>query len=311
MFVMWTLVGLSLVASYKAELAATASGGRNLMIAFREEVASILRGVEGEMDEIAEKMRHQQNKFDLYAWGLENMLVSPGMAQATIIQPDGQLGKTTVDPHPPAIDLSDRAHFKIHLDGKFHGLYIGKPLITRISGLHTLPISRRVEDDDGTFLGVIVVLVTPSALTRLHKSIDLGPNGLMTLAGLDNILLARFSADSPDGTTRVGAFTGGGQRPAVFEENAQGSFTRASVVDGITRLFTYSRIGSYPLVVTVGLELDRELAGWRSYAATIVAMMLGATLLMIWSCGQSDPADFPRRARRSRNEAGDHPFGRA
>jgi hypothetical protein len=93
MFVMWTLVGLSLVASYKAELAATASGGRNLMIAFREEVASILRGVEGEMDEIAEKMRHQQNKFDLYAWAWRTCWFLPGWRRPRSSSPMDSSGR--------------------------------------------------------------------------------------------------------------------------------------------------------------------------------------------------------------------------
>jgi diguanylate cyclase (GGDEF)-like protein len=277
---MWVLVGLSLVTSRQAALDAANSEGRNLMIAFREEIALILRGLEGEMNLIAEGMRGERGNFDLYAWGQRHILVSPGIAHASITDPDGMSRSITIEAHPRAVYRGDREHFRVHLDGKFHGLYIGQAEIGRISNLPILPISRRVDAEDGTFLGVVVVLITPNALTTLHKSIDLGPNGLMTLAGLDNILLARFSTESPDGTKRIGVFTGGGQRPADFAENAEGSFTRASVLDGITRIFTYGRVGSYPLVVTVGLELDRELAAWRSYAATIVAMALGATLLM-------------------------------
>jgi diguanylate cyclase (GGDEF)-like protein len=60
---------------------------------------------------------------------------------------------------------------------------------------------------------------------------------------------------------------------------------RASPLDGITRVLAYGRVASYPLIVTVGLELDRELAAWRSYAAMIVAMTLGGTLLLIGLAG--------------------------
>jgi diguanylate cyclase (GGDEF)-like protein len=52
------------------------------------------------------------------------------------------------------------------------------------------------------------------------------------------------------------------------------------VVDGVHRLYTYGRVGSYPLVVTVGLELDEALAGWRSLVTMLVAMAFGATLLL-------------------------------
>ena len=102
---MWAVVGFSLVTSRQAALDDASSQGRNLMIAFREEVAFILRGVEGEMNLIAERMRRERDGFDLYAWGQENVLVSPGMAQATIIDPDGKLRSTTIEPHPRSIDI--------------------------------------------------------------------------------------------------------------------------------------------------------------------------------------------------------------
>jgi C4-dicarboxylate-specific signal transduction histidine kinase len=69
-------------------------------------------------------------------------------------------------------------------------LFIGETVIGRISGVPILPISRRVDAADGTFLGVLVVLVPPSALTSLHKTIDLGRHGVMTL------ILAIHRADS-------------------------------------------------------------------------------------------------------------------
>ena len=278
---MWALVGLSVITARQTALDAASSETRNLVVAFREEVASILRGVEAETNLIAERMRREGDNFNLYAWGQENVLVSSGLAQATIIGTDGRIRSTTIDRHPPETDLSDRSHFRVHLDGHFHGLFIGQSITARLTGLPGLPVSRRVEAQDGTFLGVLVVLISPAALTTLPKSIDLGLHGSMTLSGLDNVIRARFAADSPNGTKGIGTSIAGGPRPAVIEENAKGGFVRVSVVDGITRLYAYGRVGSYPLVVTVGLELDRELAGWRSLAAMIIAVTFAATLLLI------------------------------
>ncbi len=179
------------------------------------------------------------------------------------------------------MDLSGRPHFRIHLDGKFRGLYVGRPAITQLSAQPFFPVSRRVEAEDGSLIGVLVLLLSPGELTTLHKLIDLGPHGVMSLSGLDNIILARFSADSPDGTKGIGKSVAGPLRPGTVSEEAQGSYVQASVIDGIPRLFTYSRVARYPLVVNVGLEMDRALAAWRSYRAMIVGMALGATLLLI------------------------------
>jgi len=279
---MWVAVGFSLVTARQAALDDASLQGRNLMIAFREEIAFILRGVEGEMSLIAERMRRERDGFDLYAWSQQDVLVAPGMAQATLIGPDGMLKSTTIEPHPRSIDFTDRPHFRVHLDGKFQGLYIGQPIVGRISvGVPFLPISRRVDAEDGTFLGVLVVVIPPDRLTTLHKLINLGPHGFITLTGLDQLILARFSADSPDGTNGVGKSVAGG-RPADIGQNAEGWYVRSSSpIDGIPRVLNYGRVGSYPLIVTVGLELDRALAGWRSLAATIVGLAFGATSLLI------------------------------
>ncbi len=280
-FAMWARVGFALVTFRQHAIEDASSQSRNLMIAFREQIAFILRGIDAEMNLVAERIRHDGSNFDLYAWGQQNVLVSPGVAQLSIVGPDGKLRQTTIAAHPPPIDLSDRPHFRIQRDGKFHGLYIGLPAKTELSGQPFFPISRRVEAEDGTFLGVLIAMISPSALTTLPKSIDLGPHGMMTLSGLNAIVLARFTADSPDGIKDIGHSVAGAPRPAVIANNGHGEFVRASPLDGISRVFAYGRVGSYPLVVTVGLDLDRELAQWRTYAVTIVAMTLVVTLLLI------------------------------
>jgi signal transduction histidine kinase len=277
---MWVVVGFSLVTSRQATLVDASSEGRNLTIAFREQIASILRGVEGTTNLIADKMRRDGGNFDLYAWGRESVQVSPAIARAVIVGPDGKLKSATAEPHPGPIDLNDRDYFRIQQDGKFDGLYIGQPITGRILNIPVLPISRRVEAEDGTFLGVVVILVSPSALTTLQKSVDLGPDGVMSLTGLDDVVRARFSADSPDGMNGIGTSVAGGPRPSVIEEGAVGWFVRTSVVDGVTRLYTNARVGSYPLVVGVGLGLDKELAAWHSLAVIIVAIAICATLLL-------------------------------
>jgi signal transduction histidine kinase len=278
---LWVSVGFSVVTARQRALEDANSQGRNLMIAFREEVATILRGVDAQSNLIADRMRTEGDGFDLHAWGEKNALIPAGVAQATIIGPDGNIKSTTYDIPFSSLYLGDREHFRIHLDGKFHGLFIGPTVVGRLtSGRLIMPITRRVDAADGTFLGVVDILIVPSALTTLHEFIDLGPHGVMTLSGTDNLIRARFAADSPDGSNGVGASIAGGGRPAGIENDAEGSFTRPGVIDGIPRLFVYGRVGSYPLVVTIGLDLDRALAASRSYAATMIAIALGATLLL-------------------------------
>lgn len=71
---------------------------------------------------------------------------------------------TTQEPHPKVTELGDRAHFRIHLDGRYHGLYFGDTVIGRISGVPIIPISQRVDDESGNLLGVLVVLIPTDKL---------------------------------------------------------------------------------------------------------------------------------------------------
>ena len=96
------------------------------------------------------------------------------------------------------VDLSDRDHFRVHLGAGDPGLYIGPAVLGRTSSRYILPVSRRISGPNGEFLGVLVFLITPDTLTRLHKTMDLGAHDMIALVGLDNVIRARFAGDSPD-----------------------------------------------------------------------------------------------------------------
>jgi hypothetical protein len=66
---MWAAVGFSVVSARQHALEDTNTQGRNLMIAFREEVATMLRGVEAQSNLIAERMQSEGDGFDIHAWG--------------------------------------------------------------------------------------------------------------------------------------------------------------------------------------------------------------------------------------------------
>ena len=278
--VMWAVVVGSIITARQAAIERVHSEGRNLAIAFEDEAAHILDGIARGMELVAGRLRSERGRFDLYAWSSGAPLLAWGTVQATFIGSDGKVISSTVEPHAAPIDLGDREHFRVHLEDKSLGLFIGKSVSGRLWRQPIIPITRRVDAEDGTFLGVLVFMIGPGSLASLHQSMDLGPHDVVTLTGLDDVIRARFSRDSPDGIDGTGMSIAGGARPAVTPENAQGSYTRTSVVDGIPRLFSYRLVGTYPLVVTVGLDLDAALAAPRRYAVIMATMVGIATILL-------------------------------
>ena len=83
---MWVMAGASIMAAREAALDRTRSEGRNLAIAFEDEVSHILDGVAGGM---ARRMRAAHGKFDIHDWASEIPLLSSATTQGAIIGPDG------------------------------------------------------------------------------------------------------------------------------------------------------------------------------------------------------------------------------
>jgi hypothetical protein len=209
-------------------------------------------------------------------------LLSSATIQGAIIGPDGRLVSTTLDPNPAPIDLSDREHFRVHLGRKFQGIFISKPVTGRVSHQITLDVTRRVDAEDRRFLGVVMFAVSPAYLTTLHRSIDLGPRGLIALIGLDNVIRARFTREHPDGLAGVGNIVSNGPNLAATTES---SSIGESVTDHVMRLYSIRRVADYPLVVAVGLDLDEALATPRTYSITVAAIAGLATLLLAGLAG--------------------------
>ena len=80
---MWVAAGISIVDARQAARDDGAQVALNFARAFPEEVCNVLRSVEGEINALGTKIRRLDGDFDLYQWGLDNVLVAPGVAQAT------------------------------------------------------------------------------------------------------------------------------------------------------------------------------------------------------------------------------------
>ena len=209
-------------------------------------MAHTLDGIAADMKVVARRMRNEPGPYDINDWARKIPVLSFGTVQGAIIGPDGHLISTTLEANPQPIDLSDREHVRIHLDGKYNGIFIGTPVTGRVPHQTTIQITQRVDFGRRKVSRNYPVLLAPASLTNLSTSIDLGPNGVIVLTGLDNVIRARFTRGHPEGLAGVGQSIAGDPRPAVFPEGASGSYIRYGVVDQIDRLLSYRRIGTYP-----------------------------------------------------------------
>jgi signal transduction histidine kinase len=253
----------------------------NYSAAFEEQIRRVMHGVSAASEVLKKRIEADGAAFDLSQWAEYVPDFAASTIQVAIIGADGKLVATSLERNPQPIDLSDREHFRVHRDNPDLGLFVGKPVRGRVSNKITIQVTRRLQDSDGGFGGVLVFSLYPEFLTSLHRKIQLGRDGIVTLAGLDGIVRARFTAFGEPDSTNVGSSIAGSQALANATTMTEGSYESASIIDGVLRLFHWRRIDGYPLVVVVGLGRDEVLASARVNTQMIVLLGAGAIMLAI------------------------------
>jgi signal transduction histidine kinase/ActR/RegA family two-component response regulator len=196
---------------------------------------------------------------------------------------------------PDTNNYADREYFKTHAADSTDRLLIGKPVLGRVSGKWIVPITRRINQPDGSFGGVVFMAANPEFFARDYKTAVLGSQASIALIGLD-------------GTTRVrrnsGKISYGGDVSAsqLFREIPKapvGHYVGIAASDGVRRTISYRVLEDYPLAVVVASSIDDVSASLafreRTYlvAASVASLLVMAIALM-----------FTRnQARRRRDEA--------
>mgnify|MGYP000054711263 FL=1 len=85
--------------------------------------------------------------------------------QISIVEPTGVVRYSTL-PAFAGVSIADREHFKVHLTPPWHEMYIGKPVLGRVSGKWTIQFSSPIVRDNKlaavTVLSVVIVSLPAS-----------------------------------------------------------------------------------------------------------------------------------------------------
>jgi diguanylate cyclase (GGDEF)-like protein len=202
------------------------------------------------------------------------------LSAVAVIGQDGRIRYDSRTINPAGVDLSDRDYFQVHKYNDTVGLFIARPIVSRINSASVIPFSRRLAKADGSFGGIVLGTMRLDYLESAFKAIALGPGATVTLAHSDGIVLVRSPINSD--------FIERDQRPAriidLFAETRTGQFEITSTVDGRTKLFDYSRVGEFPLVVAVGQATEDIFAQWRPQAIAIgllIAALAASTMGLV------------------------------
>ncbi len=277
----WGTIAFHLHANKNAAIQSAFQESANLARAFEEQIARTVRGIDSTLLVLRAIYVKNTDKFDLPEWTWHAGIVTDVVIQYSIIDRDGRLSASSLGP-VAAIDLSDRDHFKAHLDAAIDEVFISRPLTGRNSGKPSIQLSRRILLEDGVFAGVIVASVDPAQLTQFYQSINVGRDGAINLIGLDGFVRA-----SRGFKRELVSYTGSGGVVSRVATEPVGSFRGGGAVDGVARLLSYRKIAGLPLAVTVGLGEDEVLESYYADALKYIAAGTAITILVLVVMGAS------------------------
>ncbi|GGF09439.1 hypothetical protein GCM10011611_13660 [Aliidongia dinghuensis] len=182
-----------------------------------------------------------------------------------------------------AVSVADRDFFQAHKDTVLNDYFVGAPAHSRLDGQWTFAISRRINNPDGSFAGIVVADVDLSYFKLFYDTIDVGADGRIALMRADGTILTEkpYEAgttgsryvDDPDYQAHVAA--------------VEFSTFRATGPDGVPRLVTYHRSEDGRFVIAVALPIASVLADWQrdternmeiAGAVSLVILLLGIAL---------------------------------
>ena len=91
----------------------------------------------------------------------------------------------------PHLNISDRSYFIAQRDSAGAGLFMSEPLVTRTEDRAAVVLSRRLDDDRGTFAGIVTATVDLEDLNQFYRAANMGMAGAIQLLRDDGTLLAR------------------------------------------------------------------------------------------------------------------------
>lgn len=166
---------------------------------------------------------------------------------------------TSRETAPRQVHISDREYFQYHRDHPDFMSHIGPPVFSLGTKKWIFTISRRINNADGSFGGVVLATLDVASFQKFYDQFEIGDQGSILLGLMNGTSLYRrpFTEDA------IGRDLSNTQiyRNLVLQKNENIAAIKSSV-DDITRFNSFRRVDEYPLFVAAAMSKDEVLAEW-------------------------------------------------
>jgi signal transduction histidine kinase/CheY-like chemotaxis protein len=261
--------------SYQYSLAATVRELTNIANALAEQTVWSLQADDLLLADTARWYRGEGQKIpaaDLNAALAARTSAVPQVREVIIMDAEGNQRYRSRAFATPNHNASDRSYFIAQRDHPGLGMFISEPLTTRSEGRSAVILSRRLDDDQGHFAGVVIANVDLEDLNQFYRTVDVGAGSAVSLVRDDGTLMVR-NPRVPDAVGR--------KFPALGMAPAEPLSTVLNPIDGRADFVAVAPVRDTPLRLSVTRDADVALRPWREETIRVAIRTLIITLLSV------------------------------
>ena len=269
-------------AAYVDQVEETGISTANMTRALAAQAESVLKVGDAVLSEMVERVEHDGTGgaagARLHARLLGLSMNTPGIHGLFVYGPAGDWRVTHLA-QPMNANNTDREYFQYHLHHTDRAIHIGKPVRSRSTGALIIPLSRRIDNPDGSFNGVAMVSLRVDFFGKFYDGFDVGRTGTIVLTNDDGTMVYRRPFDE----RLVGTVIPNGPVIRMLHQYGPvGTRWAVSQIDHVERLYSYRHLDNFPMVVASALARDELLTDWRRQAMiTSGAVFLAIVLVLV------------------------------
>jgi diguanylate cyclase (GGDEF)-like protein len=185
-------------------------------------------------------------------------------------------------PNVPAnMNNADRAYFRHHRDVDDALSWLGPPVRSRTDNHWIITVSRRFNDANGKFAGVVLASIRADYFTEFYRGFDIGKDGAIALVSSQGVVYAR----APDGDASVGMDIGKSTLFASMQAQQAGALTYTSPVDQVRRISGFRHGHPFPVIAVAALSEQESLAAWQ-HSVRLHALLTLVTIVLLAGLGE-------------------------
>ncbi len=265
-----------------------------LIDTYEAQMARSLGAIDQTLKAVKYAVERQGPKAALPALGEHGLLPSGLVFVVSIADADGDI--IASNPQAAPARINHQRYFAIHREGDTDFPYVSHTLQDAKAIEGHVSFSRRLNDAQGRFAGVVVVEVAPAYFTSGYEHSRLGDWGILGLVGSDGKVRAMRIGDK---------LTWGQSTPAMLEMDTK--VAAVAAWDGVQRSIAVRRLHGFPLSAVVGLAEREQMAPfeqhrigylWEAGIASMV-LVLSVALVSRWSWKLTQSQRRIRRAQET------------